>query len=164
MNSIETDIKLYTGAELNIIPVDLFKQFKNVTLSKSNIVIESLGGFTIKSKRNIEIELESNDLKIKRIFEVVEYVGLPLLSYEPCVNMKLKIPEVNEIKTIFNSREKNNFIKNNKEVFEGTGKFPEKVKIKIKENASPVSNPPRTVSIKIHDKLKEQLNKIVKLD
>jgi len=92
-----------------------------------------LGRFTIKSKGNIEIELESNDLKIKRVFEVVEYVGLPLLSYEACVNMKFKMPEVSEIKTIDNSREKNNFVKNDKDIFEGIGKFPKKVKLKLKK-------------------------------
>jgi len=37
-----------------------------------------------KSKGKVLLELENNNNKLKRVFEAVEYEGLPLLSYEAC--------------------------------------------------------------------------------
>lgn len=126
MNGIETEIKLDTGAEINVMPVNIFHKFKNIKLDASNVTIKSFGGYITKSKGSVLI-----DIKLKRKFEVVEYKGLPLLSYEVCVRMQFKIPEMYEIKSENKVNEKEMFININNDVFEGIGKFPDLVNIKI---------------------------------
>ncbi|KAL4098278.1 hypothetical protein QTP88_022916 [Uroleucon formosanum] len=140
MNGMETKIKLDTGAELNVISYKLFKQINGLNLNKSNVIIKSSGGYTTKSKGSTVIKLVNKGKKIKRVFEVVEYDGLPLLSFEAC------------------------FLQENKVIFNGIGKFPDLFRIKLKNNSNPVCNSPRRVPIKIFDKLREQLNFMVKLD
>lgn len=97
MNGMETKIKLDTGAELNVISYKLFKQINGLNLNKSNVIIKSSGGYTTKSKGSTVIKLVNKGKKIKRVFEVVEYDGLPLLSFEACVTLNYKLSEVNEI-------------------------------------------------------------------
>lgn len=46
---------------------------------------------------------------------------------------------------ILNKRE--HFIRNNRYIFTGVGTFPDKTRIKIKENSIPVMNAPRRVPI-----------------
>jgi hypothetical protein len=164
MNGDETEIKLDTGAELNVVSVDLLKKMKNIKLNDSKVTIRSFGGYLTKSKGSVLIKLENNNIKLKRMFEVVEYKGLPLLSYEACVRMEYKMPDISEIKSLNKINDKDSFIKTNIDVFEGIGKFPDKVQIKITDNVIPKSNPPRRVPMKISSKLKEQLSRIVKLD
>lgn len=61
----------------------------------SNNTIKSFGGYLTKSEGIAVIELEINHSKLKRVFEVVEYKRLTLLSYEACKNMQYKLPEIN---------------------------------------------------------------------
>jgi len=117
-----------------------------------------------KSKGKVLLELENNNIKLKRVFEVVQYEGLPLLSYEACVSMHYKMPEINAINSLSNIDERSNFIEENIDVFEGIGKFPDQVQIKITNNAIPKSNSPRRVLVKILSKLKEQLTRMLKLE
>ncbi|KAL4092419.1 hypothetical protein QTP88_026920 [Uroleucon formosanum] len=93
-----------------------------------------------------------------------EYEGLPLLSYEACVSMQYKMPEISIINSLITNNEMKKFIEKNIDVFEGIGKCPDKVQIKLTDNAIPKSNPPRRVPMKIMPKLKEQLERMVKLD
>lgn len=55
---------------------------------------------------------------------------------------------------------KENFVKNNREIFTSIGKFPDKVSIKLKENAIPETCPPRKVPYRIVNILKDALNKM----
>lgn len=98
------------------------------------------------------------------MFEVVDYGGLPLFSFEACVTLNYRLSEVSEINILDKQVEKEKFIQENKDIFEGIGKFPDMVKIKLKDNPNPVCNPPRRVPIKIFDKLREQLKLMVKLE
>lgn len=80
------------------------------------------------------------------------------------MTLNYKLSEVNELNILNKQSEKEKFIQKNKEIFEGIGKFPDSIKFKLKNNPNPVCNPPRRVPIKIFDKLREQLNLMVKLE
>lgn len=69
-----------------------------------------------------------------------------------------KMPEICQIHSN-NTSEKDMFIKKYKHVFEGIGKFPDKVNIKLSKNAILKSNPPRRVALKIYNKLKDNLDR-----
>lgn len=55
---------------------------------------------------------------------------------------------------------KKRFDKENIDIFTGIGKFPDKIKIKIKENSIPVINHPRRIPIKLIKKLKELIKRL----
>ncbi|KAL4104445.1 hypothetical protein QTP88_019746 [Uroleucon formosanum] len=88
INGMETKIKLDTGAELKVISVEMIKKMKDIQLCESNITIKSFGGYITKFIGKVTLELENNKIKLYRLFEVVEYEGLPLLNYEACVSMQ----------------------------------------------------------------------------
>jgi len=70
--------------------------------------------------------------------------GYHSLSFEACVTLNYKLSEVNELNILNKQSEKEKFIQKNKDIFEGIGKFPNRIKIKLKNNPNPVCNPPRS--------------------
>ena len=52
------------------------------------------------------------------------------------------------------------FINENEKIFKGLGKFPNKVKLVLKENAQPIARPPRRIPIAIKDKVKAALDQL----
>ncbi|XP_050533909.1 uncharacterized protein K02A2.6-like [Daktulosphaira vitifoliae] len=164
INDYKTSIKLDTCAELNVMPSKLFNKLKNVNIDNSNVVIKSFGGYLTKSNGKVLVELKNGYYKCNRVFEIVNYEGLPLLSYEACIALNYIKKDVNEIETIIRDNIKENFISKNKDVFEGIGKFPDKINIKLVDSVIPKCNPPRRVPNKLMVKLKEQLDRMIKLD
>lgn len=59
--------------------------------------------------------------------------------------------------------EKQEFIERNRDVFEELDNFPDKINIKLSEEAIPKSCPPRRVPIKIYDRIQETLDRMEKL-
>lgn len=89
-------------------------------------------------------------------FEVVEYKGMPILGLKDCKILKYKLNEMSEIQ-LDNKKEK--FIKENIDIFSGIGKFPDKIKIKVKKGSVPVISQPRRIPIKLTDKFKQLIEK-----
>jgi len=48
----------------------------------------------------VTLELENKKVKLYRVFEVVEYEGLSLLSFENCVSIQYKMPEISVINSL----------------------------------------------------------------
>lgn len=148
-------IKLDTGAQLNVMPVQQFNKL-NKSLKKSSVVIKAFGGFQIESLGKIKVCVRNKNNKIFTYFEVVEYDELA-----NCLKLEYNMKEICEVKE--NETEKDKYVRKNYDVFTGFGKFPEKVTIKLKDNAIPMSIPPRRVPNKIINNLKEALNNMTKL-
>lgn len=148
------DFKLDTGADVNVIPLSIFnliRRYKNYKLKPMSIQLEAYGGFQIKPIGCIEFLCESKHGFSLENFYVVDINSKPVLSGKSCVKMGF-IKRINSI-----DESKVNFIQNNKSIFEGTGKFPEKCKILIKSNAIPSSKPPNRIPIKLVEKVKIKL-------
>lgn len=73
--------------------------------------------------------------------------------------MSYKISIVGEVQAL---NKKENFIKYNSDIFTDVGKFPDKVRIKIKENSIPVMSVPKRVLIKLMGKFKELIDRLCK--
>ncbi|KAL4113758.1 hypothetical protein QTP88_017331 [Uroleucon formosanum] len=122
INDMETKIKLDTGAELNVISVEMIKKMKDIQL-----------WYITKFKGKVILELENNKIKLYRLFEVVEYEGLSLLSYEACVSMQYKMPEISIINSLITNNKMKEFIEKNIDVFEGIEEKDEDIKDKFYE-------------------------------
>jgi len=128
INGTNVEIKLDTGAQLNVMPVELYKKINVNKLDKSEVIIKTFAGFTVKSQGKISVELENKQCKGNIRFEVVEYKGMPILGLKDYKSLKYKLNEMSEIQ-LDNKKEK--FIKENIDIFSGIGKFPDKIKIKV---------------------------------
>ncbi|GBN38583.1 hypothetical protein AVEN_110868-1, partial [Araneus ventricosus] len=108
-----------------------------------------------------ENELNSDSMnKNVEIFYVVNVKSKPILGLKGCLELKL----IERIDAIECSKiSKNELIKQYKDVFTGTGEFPdEPYHITLKDNAIPVIHPPRRVPQALQLKLKETLDKLEK--
>ncbi|VVC25228.1 Reverse transcriptase domain [Cinara cedri] len=83
------------------------KQY-NLKLKYPNVNL----GYLMRSKENILIKLRNSNYKCNKVFEVVDYNGLPLLSYEACIALNYieKEKSANEIEAIELCAEKENII------------------------------------------------------
>ncbi|GBM60855.1 hypothetical protein AVEN_145165-1, partial [Araneus ventricosus] len=93
-------------------------------------------------------------------FYVVNVKSKPILGLKGCLELKL----IERIDAIECSKiSKNEQIKQYKDVFTGTGEFPDELyHITLKDNAIPVIHPPRRVPQALQPKLKETLDKLEK--
>lgn len=78
----------------------------------------------------------------------------PVLGLQTCIRLGL-IRRIEEIRD-----ERGGFVKINQDLFEGLGCFPQKVRIKLREGATPVARPPRRVPIAVKSRLQEALVKL----
>lgn len=69
----------------------------------------------------------------------------------------------NLIKRVQTLRNEDQFINNNIDVFTGLSLFPEKCKLVLKENASPIINTARRVPLSLKDHFKKTLDHLVKI-
>jgi len=125
------------------------------------VIIRAFGGFQIASMGKIKVSINNKRNKIVTHLEVVDYNELPILGLIDCIKLNYNMSEINEIKR--SEIEKDIFIKENVDIFTGLAKFPDKISVKLKNNAIPISVPPRWVPYKIVNNLKEALNSMCKL-
>ncbi|GBO35876.1 hypothetical protein AVEN_155832-1 [Araneus ventricosus] len=139
----EVDFKLDTGAEVNILPLYVLNIVKvKPNLSETNLSLTAYGNFKLKPEGTIIINCSTSKLKnIPLQFYVVNVKSKPILGLKGCFELKL----IESIDAIECSKiSKNELIKQYKDVFPGTGEFPdEPYHITLKDNAIPVIHPPR---------------------
>lgn len=158
--------KLDSGSEVNIIPLNIFKKFnKKFKLAVSSINLEAYGGFQIKPIGSVQLRIENKKEKLCQDFVVVDVLSHPILSLSTCVKLGL-IKRIDKITTLLggtgdDTKEKETFIQNNRDTFEGLGRFPELAQIELKDDAVPVARPPRRIALCISDKVKKKLRDMV---
>ena len=135
--------------------LELRDKLKLNFLKGRKVTITAFGGQEISNEGIVDLVLETRLRKISTKAVVVDYEGDPLLGFEDCQSLHLKMPI--PVLEVMNSL-KNTFINQNIDVFEGLGKFPDKIKLHVKSNAVPQAHPPRRVNIKIKDRLKGTLD------
>jgi len=168
LNNCEVNIKIDTGAEVNVLPASLCKKL-NLKPVACNVKIEAFGGFVVKPLGKINVALRNDKIKINTNFIVVENETKPILGLIDCKrlgyvnNVKLNCQShINKIQ-ILNDKEKENFVNKNIDIFTGMGSFPDEVSIKLNNEAKSKICPARRVPYAIKNKLKETLNELVSL-
>lgn len=152
--------KLDTGAEANVLPLSLFHSinvFNQIELEETNVVLLSYGNFKLKPEGKALLKCSSKKgVIIKLDFLVVDIESKPILGLKACQELNL-IERVDQIKV----ENKADLVALYEEVFAGLGSFPgEPYSIVLKDNVTPVINPPRRVPLALHDKLKRTLEQL----
>ncbi|XP_046812674.1 uncharacterized protein K02A2.6-like [Lucilia cuprina] len=146
-----------TGAQTNLMSLNTFKSLginkvdKNVV---TNIVTFSGEKLPVFGK----------------IFLTFYYENLGYSTYFYVLNMKCNnviglelAKEMNLIKSV-NTIDSEKILNNFSEMFQGLGKLKEKCHLKVKENCQPVVDPPRRVPFSLHQPLKIELERMVKIE
>lgn len=153
------NFKLDTGAEINTIPIQLLNEFKtNSEIKPSAITLQAYFGQIVKPLGEIMLPLNVKGKIYNEKFVVVKQNSKPLLGLITCVNLNL-IKRIDSIVKTENKilSDKEKFIEHYKQVFEGIGKFEKPLKLLIKDDAIPVTFPPRAIPIKVRDKVRDKL-------
>lgn len=151
------EFKLDTGAEANILPLSIcskLKLYNNDQLIKTDVVLISYGNHKLKPEGQVSLTCSTDKCKnISLQFEIVDVESRPILGLNACVKLGL-IKRIDQIR--FQTKEQ--ILTSYEEVFKGLGCFPgEPYKITLKEEVTPVINPPRRVPQALHELLKQTL-------
>ncbi|XP_024891008.1 uncharacterized protein K02A2.6-like [Temnothorax curvispinosus] len=152
--------KLDTGSDVNCIPIGLIKRL--------NIPIDSSGSFTVTDYNSNAIKVYGEasiacidpDRKSSHVasFLVVDNKCEPLLGLESCISFNL-IQRLNAVNALYNlPSDVETFVQENKDIFEGLGRFPGTCSIILKDGATPSLHYKKRVPLSLIDRLKAQLS------
>lgn len=152
------DFKLDTGADVSIIPLSIFKLINRnnkYTVKPSAINLEAYDGGSLNPIGEVELFCETRKGFSFENFLIVDTKSQPILSLNCCqrLNFVKRVDSIDQK----DSKSKKDFVALNLDIFTGIGKFPEKYKIKVKENSIPTSKPPNRIALKLEEKVKEKL-------
>lgn len=156
--------KLDTGSDVDCIPVKILKKLK-VGLENENeeYSVFDYNGNKVNVFGTVKLKCIDTKLKMEHVshFIVVDDVCEPILGLESSERFGLvKRTDVSSVASLSQTRE--DFLENNCDVFEGLGKFPGTFSINMRENSKPVLHYKKRIPNSLWDKLKLQLDKMVR--
>ncbi|GFT93525.1 transposon Ty3-I Gag-Pol polyprotein [Nephila pilipes] len=158
----DVNFKLDTGAEVNILPSYILNMFKvKPKLSETNLSLTTYGNFKLKSDGSLIINCCTIKLtNVPLPLYEVNVKSKPILGLKGCKELKL-IERLDVIE--YSVINKNELIKQYKDVFTGIGEFPsEPYHITLKDNSVPEIHLPRRLPQALQPKLKSTLNNLEK--
>ena len=129
-NTSTLSFKLDTGAEVNVLPLSLYKQMRLAPFLSTSTVLRGFGNALIKPLGTVDmIVCDRTDRKFSLIFFVTDIIHTPILGEHACelLNLVKKIDDILEFSNLTLDMVTNNFL----EVFSGTGLYKEKYNITL---------------------------------
>lgn len=172
MHNRTINFKIDTGSEVNIIPKWLWQKLhagrgadiKGPKLEQTSVVLEAYGGARLKPCGKVQLQCSRLDKNLILLeFLIVDLNVKPIIGLPACYTLGyIKRSESLEVdETKFNREfNKEKFISENRDIFEGVGLFSEILEIQLKKNSIPIAKPARRVPLAIRDRLKEKLDKL----
>ena len=164
LNSEKTvSFKIDTGAQANILPMNIFKTLKNKPeLSNSKHKLISYTGQYLNTTGEAKINCMHKDKQLDLNFHVVDMEAQPILGLQSCIDLKLvqlllSVEQTEPEMTEKSVREEYS------QLFSGMGDLGE-ARIETQPNAKPVVDAPRRVPHALKDRLKQELDKMVEQD
>lgn len=156
----EFKIRLDTGADVNVLPMKSFKSInKQCSIKKTDYVLKAFEGTISKPVGVVNLCCRYKNRSVYEKFVIVEGANQILLGGQACLHLNL-MKRVDKISSEL-SIDKEKFVKENLDIFNGTGKFPGKCQITTK-NFEAVSHPPARIPHAIRAALKNELDRLVK--
>lgn len=122
-------------------------------LKPCNVTLEAYGGFKIKPLGQITVNIKDNKMSNELTMVVADVSSDPIIGLDS--SLKLGFVKIDNVKSLDN--EKEIFLNDNNEIFEGLGKFNEKCHINLKSKYTAVSKPARRIPLSMLDRLKSKL-------
>lgn len=167
VENVIVDFKLDSGADISIIPINIINEILKLTpniknnINHSPVVLYAYGNHKIPTKGLIKLKCKVNNETAFINFVIVEGSCFkPILSLAACLELNL-ILRVHELNLVQYPKDKKEFLKKNKQYFEGCGKIPGFQKIHLRENSIAKINYKKRVPIALQERLKITLNDLV---
>ncbi|KAG5864826.1 hypothetical protein JTB14_027922 [Gonioctena quinquepunctata] len=158
LNGREINCKVDTGSEVNIIPRQVYNQLTMGKLTKSSIVLKAYGGAKLNPIGIVKLNCRIEDKSLEFDFLVLDLNVKPIIGLPSCYDLGF-IKKTSSIESIKNREQ---FIKENQDVFEGLGSFPEECNISLKKGSIPIARPCRRVPLVIKERLQAKLKSLDK--
>lgn len=155
------NFKLDTGAEVNVLPVSYLKYFKGIVINKFNKSLQGYGGNELEVIGKVTLICSCKNEIVNLNFLVVNTHSIPILGLPGCISLNL-IERVDYLsnKSIDSEREK--FINENHDLFEGLGCFVKDYDIVLKDGMNGSIKPARRIPLSLMGSVKKELNLMVK--
>ncbi|VDI83090.1 Hypothetical predicted protein [Mytilus galloprovincialis] len=142
--------KIDTGAQVNILPLSIYKKLSNVKLSKTSTSLTSYSGDKLKVIGKCSLYLKDKNCE----FFVTDTNQSPLLGFKASNELGL----IHVIMTV--QADVDDPVKSFPKVFTGLGCLEKPYHIKIDSSVNPVINPPRKIPAALREKLKGTLKEM----
>ena len=160
---VTVSFKLDTGADVNVIPINYISTLRTSSLLKVNnrINITNYDGLQIETLGYADLKTKFNNSDITLRFYIVESRATPVLGIETI--QELNLLNKNNIQVIKNANE--SIFSKYPDVFNGIGLIKDHIcKFKLKEHYNPSIAACRRVPFKLLTPLKNELDRLVKLN
>lgn len=156
---------LDTGAMVNVMSYNTYKSLKisNRIINDYSPKLESFSGNNIPVKGHCILSCQYNDNKIANIDFIITPINCrTIIGLQTCQELCL-IQRIYTTATVNNNNYVNNMLKVYNDVFQGLGCLSHECHITVDQNAVPKINASRRVPFKLHNRLKEELDRMEKL-
>lgn len=151
------EMKLDTGAQVNVLPLGVYKRLSSSQLKKSRVKLISYSGHKLNSMGKAILLVGTKNKFSPVEFQVVDHKAQPVLGLQTCLDLQL----IKRMYTV-NTEDPKQLLAEYSDVFEGLGCLPGEYNIQLKENAKPVIHPPRKIPFAQRRKVKKELERMVK--
>jgi len=161
INNRDVNCQLYTGAQANIMSIEIFNKINldfNSIGKQSNVKLMAFNSNKISTLGKSTIKCFYKQKYYLIEFYIVDFSCNTILGLETCNNLKL----IHRINVINNSKEIS-ILDEYEDLFKGLGCLPITYHIYLDANIQPKIDPPRRVPFKIYDKLESELDDMVKM-
>ncbi|UYV66789.1 K02A2.6-like [Cordylochernes scorpioides] len=152
------DVKLDTGADVNILPERLIKEWPNMPLLETaDCKIYTCTGQQIPVVGKCQLDCKTKYACRKVTFLIVNNSAVPILGLDECVNLNLvkRVETISEISVTLTG-----LLDEYKDVFKGNGYLSYIYDIKISDKAEPKISPARRLPRALLQPVKEELFKM----
>lgn len=162
INSQTVNFKLDTGADCNCMSISTYEKLglKRGNVIDTGVSIITYSNVKVKCLGYAVVQCIVKGARYNVKIYIVETKNIPILGLNACIKMNL----IKRIETLQSFSDKDSFINNNLELFEGTGKIPFQYKIMLKQKAEPHVSGCRRIPETVKNKLKDTLDDLVKRD
>lgn len=161
VNNMKISFKLDSGAEVNVLPIDLIKKMENVDIVPTDRKLSSYSGHEVKIKGICMLNCKVRNIKKKLEFFVAERSVQPVLGINALEKLSLVSRICSSIRSLPIKNAAEDIIQNYEDVFKGTGKLKTVHKIVLKEDSNPRVFSSRKIPLSLRDKVKEELKSMV---
>ncbi|KAL6462444.1 hypothetical protein MHYP_G00288660 [Metynnis hypsauchen] len=155
--------KVDTGAQANVIPANTFhRMFGDVVLGSPDGYISGYGGQRLKVKGACRLTCRHKEKTIMLDFDIVDVKNAPaVLGMRACLDLNIvKLVHIIQAQPETHTSITEEFA----DVFKGIGLFPGECVLQLKPAVTPVVCPPRRIPYALRGRLKDELDKMEKMD
>lgn len=162
----QVSFKIDTGADVNVLSKACYNNmYVKPLLQPSQTNILGFGKQPVISYGSIELKCVYKQVKYNLVCEVVEAKVPNVLSLKDSVRMNL-VRRVDTLKTMSTNvpeckhQSAIKIIEEYHDVFQGVGKVPGKIKLKVNPDATPIAQPPRPLPVALRVPVQKKLKEL----